>query len=104
MIGTTRPGRQPGQSYTYYVCPHRPGNPRDAAAHPGHVRAVLKDQTITAAIATFDDSAPAPIAPEIAIKSRQGPVPGPSSAKVTTPVIVRRGRPRSWLSARLPLG
>jgi hypothetical protein len=43
------------QSYTYYVCPHRPRNPRDHAAAPSHVRAAVREETITAVIAAFLD-------------------------------------------------
>jgi site-specific DNA recombinase len=56
MTGGTRDGRRPGQSYTYYTCPHRPANPRHATTAPaGHVRAAVREETLTAAIAGFLD-------------------------------------------------
>jgi site-specific DNA recombinase len=56
MNGTTRPGRKPGQSYTYYICPWRQSNPRDVHRCPGHVRAAMTEDTITTAIGGFLDS------------------------------------------------
>lgn len=44
MCGLTQPPR------TYYVCPHYPNNPRDAARAPVHVRAAFRDTTIYAAV------------------------------------------------------
>jgi hypothetical protein len=55
MVGATRDGRRPGQTYTYYICPHSKNNPRDHAAAPGHVRAAIREEILTAAIAAFLD-------------------------------------------------
>ena len=56
MTGGTRDGRRPGQTYTYYTCPHRPANPRHAKTTPaGHIRAAVREETLTAAIAGFLD-------------------------------------------------
>ncbi len=55
MVGSTRDGRRPGQTYTYYVCPHRKDNPRNAAAAPEHVRAAVREEILTAAIAAVLD-------------------------------------------------
>jgi site-specific DNA recombinase len=56
MTGATRDGRRPGQTYTYYVCPHNPANPRHAKNGPaGHVRAAVREETLTAAVARFLD-------------------------------------------------
>jgi hypothetical protein len=55
MTGSTRPGRRKGQCYTYYVCPWRESNPRDVHRCPSHVRAAVREDTITAAIAAFLD-------------------------------------------------
>jgi site-specific DNA recombinase len=55
MVGATRDGRRPGQTYTYYICPHSPRNPRDQAGAPGHIRAAVREETITTAIAAFLD-------------------------------------------------
>jgi site-specific DNA recombinase len=55
MVGSVRDGRHPGQTYTYYICPHRKNNPRDHAAAPGHVRAAVREEILTAAIAAFLD-------------------------------------------------
>jgi site-specific DNA recombinase len=55
MAGTTRAGRRVGQSYTYYVCPNNTKNPHGARKCPGHVRAAIREDTITAAIAGFLD-------------------------------------------------
>ena len=56
MAGMTRQGRKPGQSYRYYTCPWSPTNPRDVARHPDHVRAALREDTITTAISGFLDT------------------------------------------------
>ena len=56
MHGITRPGRTPGKTYTYYLCPHRPNNPRHAEAHPQHVRTSVNEETLTAALARFMDT------------------------------------------------
>jgi hypothetical protein len=53
MTGATRDGRRPGTSYTYYICPHRAKNPRDAARTDNHVRAAVREETITSAVAGF---------------------------------------------------
>jgi site-specific DNA recombinase len=55
MVGSVRDGRRPGQTYTYYICPHRPNNPRDHAAAPEHIRAAVREEILTAAIAAFLD-------------------------------------------------
>jgi DNA invertase Pin-like site-specific DNA recombinase len=55
MAAKTYPGRTAGKTYTYYVCPHNPNNPRHAAARPGHIRAAIKEETITAGLAAFMD-------------------------------------------------
>jgi DNA invertase Pin-like site-specific DNA recombinase len=56
MTGATRDGRRPGTSYTYYICPHNPKNPRHAATGPQtHIRAAVREETITTAIAGFLD-------------------------------------------------
>ena len=55
MTGITRPGRRPGQTYTYYLCPWSKGNPRDAHRCAHHVRAAIREDTITAAIGGFLD-------------------------------------------------
>jgi site-specific DNA recombinase len=39
-----------GPTYTYYVCPHSPSRPRDAAKAPGHIRASIPDYRIHAAV------------------------------------------------------
>jgi site-specific DNA recombinase len=56
MNGTTRPGRKPGQCYTYYVCPWRASNPRDLHRCPDHVRAAMSEEIITTAIGGFLDA------------------------------------------------
>jgi site-specific DNA recombinase len=55
MVGATRDSTRPGLTYTYYICPHRRHNPRDHAAAPGHIRAAIREETLTAAIARFLD-------------------------------------------------
>jgi site-specific DNA recombinase len=56
MTGANRDGRRPGTSYTYYICPHRKNNPRHAQNGPGtHVRAAVREETLTAAVAGFLD-------------------------------------------------
>jgi hypothetical protein len=49
MCGHQNPGRSPGKDY-YYVCPHNPQSPRDSQAHPGHVRAAVRERVIHGAI------------------------------------------------------
>jgi site-specific DNA recombinase len=56
MNGTTRPGRKPGTTYTYYICPWRPSNPRDVHRSPDHIRAAMTEATITTAISGFLDT------------------------------------------------
>ena len=48
-----RPGR--AKTYVYYLCPHRPSNPRHAQAHPQHTRVSVNEEIITAALAQFMD-------------------------------------------------
>ena len=55
MSGTTRAGRRDDQSYTYYVCPNNTKNPHGARKCPDHVRASIREDVITAAIAGFLD-------------------------------------------------
>ena len=55
MSGTTRAGRREGQSYTYYVCPNNTPNPHSALKCPDHVRASIREDIITTAIAAFLD-------------------------------------------------
>ena len=55
MHGITRPSRIPGKTYTYYLCPHNPKNPRHAQAHPQHARTCVNEEIITAALAGFMD-------------------------------------------------
>src|SRR5690348_1260380 len=55
MHGITRPGRRPGQTYAYYLCPHDPKDPRHAQAYPDHERTSVSDEIIAAAIARFAD-------------------------------------------------
>ena len=57
MTGITRPGyHAPGSyTYTYYVCPWSARNPRDARRCPQHVRASLREDTVTTAISGFLD-------------------------------------------------
>jgi hypothetical protein len=50
MCGHQNPGRGPGKEYYYYVCPHNPQSPRDHQAHPGHVRAAVRERVIHGAI------------------------------------------------------
>ncbi len=55
MTGITRPGyHAPGEyTYTYYLCPWSPNNPRDTRRCPEHVRASVREDRITAAISGF---------------------------------------------------
>jgi hypothetical protein len=55
MSGITRAGRREGQSYTYYVCPNNKKNPHGARKCPDHIRAAIREDVITAAIAAFLD-------------------------------------------------
>jgi hypothetical protein len=55
MSGTTRAGRREDQSYTYYVCPNNTPNPHTARKCPDHVRASVREDVMTAAIAAFLD-------------------------------------------------
>jgi hypothetical protein len=55
MSGTTRAGRREGQTYTYYVCPNNTKNPHGVRKCPDHVRASIREDTITTAIAAFLD-------------------------------------------------
>ena len=55
MSGTTRAGRRDDQSYTYYVCPNNTRNPHGTRKCPNHVRASIREDIITAAIAAFLD-------------------------------------------------
>jgi site-specific DNA recombinase len=50
MCAKVQPGRGPGKDYMYYLCPHNPNNPRDAANCPGHVRAAIRERVIYAAV------------------------------------------------------
>jgi DNA invertase Pin-like site-specific DNA recombinase len=58
MNGITRHGyHAPGSyEYVYYLCPWLKTNPRDVARCPGHVRASLREDHLTAAISGFLDS------------------------------------------------
>ncbi len=56
MHGITRPSRIPGKTYTYYLCPHNPKNPRHVQAHPQHARISVNEEIITAALAGFMDT------------------------------------------------
>jgi hypothetical protein len=57
----TGPTRRPGQSYTYYLCLTAMHKPDDKARWPGHVRATVREDVLTAAISQFlDDSVFAP--------------------------------------------
>jgi len=57
MTGITRAGyHAPGEyTYTYYLCPWSPKNPRDTRRCPGHVRASVREDRITTAISGFLD-------------------------------------------------
>ena len=56
MTGITRPGRTPASnSYTYYLCPGARATPATPTAAPTHVRAAIREETITAAISGFLD-------------------------------------------------
>jgi hypothetical protein len=55
MHGLTRPDRAGAKTYVYYLCPHRPSNPRHAQAHPQHTRVSVNEEIITAALAQFMD-------------------------------------------------
>ena len=55
MNGLTRPDRAGAKTYVYYLCPHRPSNPRHAQAHPQHTRVSVSEEIITAALAQFMD-------------------------------------------------
>ena len=59
MTGITRtmPGAKGGGTftYTYYLCPWTPTNPRDVARCPGHARACVREDHLTTAISGFLD-------------------------------------------------
>ena len=55
MNGLTRPDRAGARTYVYYLCPHRPSNPRHAQAHPQHTRVSVNEEITTAALAQFMD-------------------------------------------------
>ncbi len=55
MSGITRTGRREDQTYTYYVCPNNKKNPHGARKCPDHVRAAIREDVITTAIAGFLD-------------------------------------------------
>ena len=46
MVGKTAPG----DTRTYYVCPHNPNNPRHAKTAPAHARAAFRDHVVYAAV------------------------------------------------------
>jgi site-specific DNA recombinase len=55
MHGTQSATRRSGQTLTYYVCPTRTTKPEDTAKWPGHVRASLREDVLTAKLSEFLD-------------------------------------------------
>ena len=56
MHGTQRATAQPGQPLVYYVCPTRLTKPEDHARWPGHLRASLREDVLTAKLSEFLDT------------------------------------------------
>ncbi len=55
MHGTQSATTPPGARLTYYVCPTRLGKPEDKAKWPGHVRASIREDVLTAKLSEFLD-------------------------------------------------
>jgi hypothetical protein len=55
MHGTQSDTTPPGTKLTYYVCPTRTGKPEDNARWPGHVRASIREDVLTAKLGEFLD-------------------------------------------------
>ena len=55
MHGTQSATTPPGAKLTYYVCPTRTGKPEDKAKWPGHVRASIREDVLTAKLSEFLD-------------------------------------------------
>jgi DNA invertase Pin-like site-specific DNA recombinase len=53
MRGVTRMNVKRTITYTYYQCPHDPGHLAHAAAHPSHPTVAIREETLTAAAASF---------------------------------------------------
>jgi site-specific DNA recombinase len=58
MCGTTSTApsyykTDPGNTYTYYRCPHTRANPRHVAAHPDHPPVGVREDTLLSALAGF---------------------------------------------------
>ena len=56
MHRTQRATAQPGQALVYYVCPTRLTKPEDHARWPGHLRASLREDVLTAKLSEFLDT------------------------------------------------
>jgi hypothetical protein len=55
MHGAQASTRHPGETLVYYVCPTLMNKPQDKAAWPGHVRASLREDALTAELSEFLD-------------------------------------------------
>jgi hypothetical protein len=55
MHGTQSATRRSGQKLTYYVCPTQMTKPEDKAKWPGHVRASIREDALTAKLSEFLD-------------------------------------------------
>jgi site-specific DNA recombinase len=55
MHGTQSTTTPPGAKLTYYVCPTRTGRPEDNAKWPGHLRAYIREDVLTAKLGEFLD-------------------------------------------------
>ena len=55
MHGTQSATRKSGETLTYYVCPTRTDKPEDKAKWPGHVRASVREDVLTAKLGEFLD-------------------------------------------------
>jgi site-specific DNA recombinase len=56
MCAQPRDSRDGSKTYLYYVCPHRPGNPRHAADCPDHQRAAVPAPVIHAGVDSIIDT------------------------------------------------
>jgi site-specific DNA recombinase len=56
MHGTQSATRRSGQKLTYYVCPTQMHKPEDKAKWPGHVRASIREDVLTAKLGEFLDT------------------------------------------------
>jgi Recombinase len=56
MHGTQSATTPPGQMLVYYVCPTQMNKPQDQAKYPGHVRASIREDAITAKLGEFLDT------------------------------------------------